>query len=157
MMEIERLFNPQTIAVDMGNVSKTEAFRLLANLLVQAGFIKNQAPVVTQLEEREDLGPTGLGHGVAVPHARCEEMRGLAMAIGIAPKGLAFDSGDGEPVSILVMILAPQFEKGSHLIAVAQLSRILRNDETRRRLKRAKNAEEVVQILRDASGELGGC
>lgn len=156
MMEIERLLNPQTISVAMGGVSKSEAFQQLVSLMEQAGLIQNKAPVVTKLEERESLGPTGLGHGVAVPHARCEGMNGLAMAIGIAPSGLAFDSGDGEPVSILVVIVAPQGDMGSHVLAVAQVSRILHNDDTRKRLKRARNADEVIDILSEASHNLGG-
>lgn len=153
-MNIENLISPELIVTGMPSGTKAEALKALTQLLSQAGLVSNDALVLDKVREREDLGHTGLGHGVAVPHARCEGADGLSLAIGICPEGLDFDSGDGEPVSILVLIVANQRQMGAHVVAVAQISRILHKVEVRKRVLKASTREEVAEILIDAARNL---
>lgn len=153
-MDVSKLLSPETITVNLEASSKEEAFEKLTQLLYEAGRINNCAPILNGLREREELGPTVLGHGVAIPHTRTGGLEGIAAAVGILPKGLDYDSGEDDPINIMVVIVASARERGAHVVAVSQISRILHNDQTRNQVLKAGSPEEVFRVFKDSSASI---
>ena len=99
--------------------------------------------------EREALGSTGIGQGVAIPHCKLEALKEQVAALGISPKGLEFDALDGEPVNIVFLLVAPMDASGNHLKALAKISRLLKDKFFRQALRDAKSPEELLRIIRE--------
>ncbi len=96
---------------------------------------------------REQLGSTGIGHGVAIPHGRMPGLNMPVLALALHPEGVDFDSIDGEPVHIVVLLLVPDSDDRQHLELLAQLARILQQENTRDELLRADSRERVAALF----------
>lgn len=102
------------------------------------------------LDAREQLASTGVGSGVAIPHGRVAGLESLRAALAVHKKGVAFDAVDGEPVHVLVAILAPEGKPSQHLKTLAAASRVLRDANVRKRLLESSSVEEALSTLRAA-------
>jgi PTS system nitrogen regulatory IIA component len=131
--------------------TKDGVIRELVGLLVKTGSIKEKdVPKLVQiLLNREALGSTGIGQGVAIPHGKSDCVSRLVGAVGISRPGLGFDSLDGEPVHILFLLMAPEGSAGPHLKALARISRLLKEKHFRDSLRAAKDEKVLLKILRD--------
>ena len=98
-------------------------------------------------ETRERLATTGVGEGVAIPHAKLDNLDNISMAIGISRTGIHFDAVDGQPVHIFVALLAPEGSTGEHLKALAGISRILKDPSFRNKLLGAKSSQEIYDAI----------
>ena len=97
--------------------------------------------------ERERLGSTGIGDGIALPHGKLRELKRLLISFGRSINGLNFDSIDEEPAYLFFLLLAPENSAGKHLKALAKISRMLKDGNFRRRLMGAKSRAEVYKII----------
>jgi len=104
--------------------------------------------------EREKLGSTGIGQGIAVPHTKTEQIDDLVGAVGISDDGVSFDALDGEPVYIIFLILAPSKSIGLHLKALAKIARLLKDKTFRNALRKSTSASEVARIIREDEEKL---
>lgn len=102
------------------------------------------------LMEREGLGSTGIGEGVAIPHGKVPGIDRLVAAFGRSRDGVQFASIDGKPVRLFFLILAPENSAGMHLKALARISRLLKDERFRGRLLAAEDAEGLSQVFREA-------
>ena len=127
--------------------SKEAALRALASLLVKPEETLNEEAVYDALAERERLASTGVGNGVAVPHARLEGLKGLRAAVAVHKTGVDFKAIDGLTVHILVGILGAWSEPQKHLALLAQVSRALRVRSNRDALIAAASAEEAHGLI----------
>ena len=125
-----------------------EVLGSLVGPLVASGELRSADGAVEALLAREALGSTGIGEGVALPHAKLRGIEGLSIVVGRCPEGAAFDASDGKPVTLFFLILAPEHSSGMHLKALAKISRMVRDRETRRRLLAAADAAEIHAILK---------
>ncbi len=118
--------------------------------LIQTGKVDSAAKkdVLKALLQREEMGSTAIGGGIALPHARLEKIKNIVVCIGISPEGIDFDSLDEEPVSILVMLLSHQKEAGLHLKMLAMLARILRDKYFVQQVRQSRSEEEIVTLLK---------
>jgi mannitol/fructose-specific phosphotransferase system IIA component (Ntr-type) len=107
--------------------------------------------IVKAVMRREQLGTTGIGRFIAIPHSRHPSVDRLIGNLGVAPGGLPFDSLDGEPVYVFVLLVSPQDRPGDHLRALEAVVRAMRNDEFVQALRGAKSREEIWAILEGAS------
>src|SRR5207237_2547988 len=105
---------------------------------------------------RELLGSTGIGRGVAIPHTKHASVDRLVGTLAVAPQGVAFDSLDGEPVYIFVLLISPQDRPGDHLRALENVSRCLRDDSFVKALRQATSREEVSRLLEAGSNHQPG-
>lgn len=153
-MDVVKLLSPDTITTDLRASTKEEAFDHLTRLLYEAGRIEDREAILRGLREREELGPTVLGHGVAIPHTRSTGLEGIAVAVGVIPAGLDYDSGEDAPIQIMVVIVASNQERGAHVVAVSQISRILHDDRIRTRVLHAESPDEVIQVFQQGSENL---
>jgi PTS system nitrogen regulatory IIA component len=127
--------------------SKETALRAIASLLVKPEETLNEEIVYDALAERERLASTGVGNGVAVPHARLEGLKGLRAAVAVHKAGVDFKAIDGLPVHILVGILGPRSEPQKHLALLAQVSRALRVRSNREALIAAASEQEAHELI----------
>jgi len=127
----------------------SEAQSKRALLTEMAGMLTSMDPdlVLEVIMAREQLGSTGMGHGVAIPHGRMKALNNPVVAVAIHEQGLDFDAIDDALVHIVVMLLVPDDDSKVHLELLAKLARLLQQDAVRTQLRHAKDAEAVVTLL----------
>lgn len=124
--------------------------------MVQALLTANKIPqseydsIVKAIMKREELGSTGIGRGVAVPHTKHPSIDRLVGTVAVSSEGVDFDSLDGERVHLFFLLISPPDRPGDHLRALENVSRQLRDETFCKFLKQAKNAEDIVQLLEEA-------
>ena len=135
--------------------SKEAVIREMVQALVDAGRIAagDQDGIVKAIMKREDLGSTGIGRGVAVPHTKHPSVDRLVGTVAVSPSGIEFESLDGEPVHLLFLLVSPPDRPGDHLRALENISRQLRDDAFCRLLKAAKGPVEIKNLLEDADAQ----
>ncbi|MGQ9653849.1 MAG: PTS sugar transporter subunit IIA [Thermodesulfobacteriota bacterium] len=111
------------------------------------------ARLVQVLLEREKLGSTGIGDGVAIPHGRLREVNQMIASFGRSIKGLNFDSLDGKPTHLFFLLVAPENSAGIHLKALARISRLFKDPQFRQTLMSARDQEEIFRIIREEDGK----
>lgn len=128
---------------------KESIVREMVGNLRSAGYFKDgdQDDIVKAIMKREMLGSTGIGRGVAIPHTKHAGVDRLVGTIGVSPNGIPFDSLDGEPVYLLVMLISPQDRPGDHLRALENVSRSLRDDNFIKSLRQAGSREKIWEQL----------
>jgi PTS system fructose-specific IIA component/PTS system nitrogen regulatory IIA component len=131
---------------------KESVIREMVGALVKAEKIQqdDSDDIVKAILKREELGSTGIGRGVAVPHTKHPSVERLVGTVGISPDGVDFDSLDGEKVQLLFLLVSPPDRPGDHLRALENISRQLRDDMFCKFLKQAKSAEDICQLLAEA-------
>jgi len=150
------LTSPETIFDCLGSTSKDGAIGEMVEGLVAAGRLAREAsgPVVKALLEREALGSTGIGRGVAVPHAKDRNVRGVMMAIGRSHKGIEFAALDGKPVHLVFLLLSSDGSPAAHLDALAGIAKLARDEHFRRLLRGAEGPAELHAVLREVGAEI---
>lgn len=133
---------------------KRDAMRLLARLLAPAAGV-DQSRVEEILVAREKLQSTGIGDGVAIPHASCDEAPAQAAALLLCPHGVAFDAIDGGEVTIVFGVVGPRRATGDHLRTLARISRLLRDAATRERLAHSTTADGAFKLIADQDSSMG--
>ncbi len=135
--------------------SKEGVIREMVQALVDAGRIAagEQEGIVKAIMKREDLGSTGIGRGVAVPHTKHPSVDRLVGTVAVSPAGIEFESLDGEPVHLLFLLVSPPDRPGDHLRALENISRQLRDDTFCRLLKAAKGPVDIQHLLEEADAQ----
>jgi PTS system fructose-specific IIA component/PTS system nitrogen regulatory IIA component len=137
---------------------KKSVIRAMTRSLVEAGRIneKDYEGIVEAILKREELGSTGIGRGVAVPHTKHPSIDKLVGTVAISQQGVDFDSLDGEKVHLLFLLISPPDRPGDHLRALENISRQLRDDTFCRFLKQSKTPDDVSQLLDEADNNQFG-
>lgn len=148
-MKITDILGKQAIKVGMEAIDKEGALKELVEVLSKVKDIGDKKAIVKGLIERENLGSTGIGQGIAIPHAKTDKLNELIAVLCISKKGVEFDALDGEPVFIFFLLVAPKDSAGPHLKALAKISRLLRDSFFCELLKRAKDSSEIYEIIRN--------
>ncbi|MEW6234057.1 MAG: PTS sugar transporter subunit IIA [Candidatus Omnitrophota bacterium] len=146
-MNLLDLISPRCIKVPLEAKNKTEAISELVDLVASVKQLPHRQAIFEALMEREEVGSTGIGHGVALPHAKCVEVKEICVACGFTPEGVDFDALDQEPVYIFFLILAPRSAPGQHLKVMASLTRLLSKASAREELLKAKTPDDAYSIL----------
>ncbi len=145
------------IVVDLKATGKEQAIREIVTSLQAAGQLKAEdlEGVIRAILGREELGSTGIGQGVAVPHTRHPTAGRLIGTVALSRTGVDFAALDGEPVDIFFLLISPPNQPGDHLRALENISRHLKDDEFVSFLRQAKTKEQVTEVLDDADGRAG--
>ncbi len=132
--------------------SKEGVIREMVRALVDAGKIasSDEESIIKAILKREDLGSTGIGRGVAVPHTKHPGVTRLVGTVAVSQKGIDFESLDGEPVQLFFLLVSPPDRPGDHLRALESISRQLRDDTFCKLLKVAKEPAAIQQLLEEA-------
>ncbi|MFM7741173.1 MAG: PTS sugar transporter subunit IIA [Planctomycetota bacterium] len=142
----------ESIKVDLDATSKEGVIRELVNALISSGILtaEQEEPIVQAIMKREELGSTGIGRGIAVPHTKHASVSQPVGTVGISRGGVDFQSLDGEKVQLFFLLISPPDRPGDHLRALENISKQLQDDTFCRFLKQSKTANDVRQILEEA-------
>lgn len=135
--------------VDLKGQTKPEVLAELANSLVAAVPSLDRAELYAMLIEREKLGTTAMGDGIAIPHARIESLDRVLAVFGLSRDGVDFDSLDGKSTHLFFLLVAPGREGSAHLLLLARLSRLLGVDAFRARLRDVKSTDELFRAIEE--------
>lgn len=138
---------------DIKAIDKNGVLREFAGLLKATGKVREEDGIVRVLAEREALGSTGIGDGVAIPHGKVRGLQEIVVAFGRSRNGVDFQSLDGKPVYLFFLLLTPDDNPGDHLKVLARISRILKNPVLRENLRTALPGQEVRKIILDEDGK----
>ena len=151
-MKFNDFVNVSAIRAELTAYDKESVLRELVAALVEAGAIAEaeQDSIVAAIMKREELGSTGIGRGVAVPHTKHASVDRLVGTVGVSSEGVDFKSLDGEKVQLFFLLISPPDRPGDHLRALENISRQLRDDTFCRFLKQSKTPEDIQQLLEEA-------
>jgi fructose-specific phosphotransferase system IIA component len=140
------------ISLDLKAKNKKEALLELSQLLAISDSIDDYSIIETALLDREALGSTGIGKGVAIPHAKTDFANQLTIAFGRSTNGVNFDSLDGEDVNLFFVFASPLSDSTVYLKILARVSRLIRSENFRNRLLTATTHEEILEIITSEEG-----
>ena len=152
MFEVSDLVNAERVLLDIKVNSKRELFQDLAEAVERATGIE-EGFVLAALIQREKLGTTGIGDGIAVPHARLAELRGIKGFFARLATPVDYDSLDDEPVDLVFLIIAPEAGNAEQLKALARIARLMRDPNVAARLRAEPTPAQVLGILRGQGRE----
>jgi mannitol/fructose-specific phosphotransferase system IIA component (Ntr-type) len=149
-----RLVDERLIFPDLTGTNVEEALEEMSAGLVRAGVVSDADDLARRLIEREHMGSTGLGGGLAIPHCKVRELSDVVLAVGLSRAGVDFRAPDGAPVTLIFLVLSPSEAPALHLQALARISRVIRMPGIADGLRGARTGAEVASILKDAERQL---
>ncbi|MDD5156414.1 MAG: PTS sugar transporter subunit IIA [Candidatus Omnitrophica bacterium] len=149
-IRLSRVLKENLIDLELQSKNKNEAISQLVELLSKSRKIKNKKLFLKAMLERERLGSTGIGNGVAIPHAKSEGVGDFIIAFARKDSGIDFGALDGEKTYLFFAMASSKNEVGAHLKVLAQISSLVRDKFIVELLRRAKNRKEILKIISDA-------
>lgn len=148
-MRLTEILQPGCIKVPLEATEKKDAIFELVDLMAAQDVIDNPDTVKDAVWQRESTRTTGIGHGLAIPHGKCECKAGLSMAIGKPAQPIEFKSIDGRPVNVIILLVSAADQTGPHIQALATISRMMTNDSFRNAIRAAPTPEAVHKLIED--------
>ena len=152
-MRITDLLDAKSISLNLSPKSKSEALDMAVDLMVKSGKINDREGYRKQVYLREEESTTGIGEGIAIPHGKCDAVDRPGLAAMVIKDGVDFDSIDGDQVTLLFLIAAPNTEDNVHLDVLSKLSVLLMDEEFSKSLRNAKSVDEFISIVDKADDE----
>lgn len=146
-MKIKELLDEACIAPELKATNKDDVISELATLLAHNHPEIEPDKLIHTLLDREKLGSTGIGHGVAIPHGKFPNLNRMLVGFGRSAKGVSFDAQDSKAVHIFFVLVAPENATSLHLKALARLSRLLKEDSFRSRLLHCQTSKEIYNTI----------
>ena len=146
-MRLRDILEKPCIIPALRATSKQDVIQELAQTITKSHASLQTEDLVAVLIERENLGSTGIGNGVAIPHAKMKGVSRIIAAFGKSDQGVEFGSQDDQPAFLFFVLVAPENAAGQHLKALAKLSRILKNPEFRSRLIKSGTQDEIFNLI----------
>ena len=151
-MRITDLLDKRSISLDAAPVDKKATLDMAVELMAKSGKLMDVEQYRAQVYAREEESTTGIGEGIAIPHGKCDAVKTPGLAAMVIKNGVDYDSLDGEPVTLLFLIAAPNTKDNVHLDVLSKLSVMLMDENFTTSLRNAKSVEEFLQII-DAADE----
>lgn len=146
-MKIKQILAKDSIISHLKATTKEQAIEEIAALIAETHGRNSPDEIIQVLIEREKLGSTGIGNGVAIPHGKLRTINQIVTGFGRSLSGIEFDSQDGKPAHLFFVLLAPENAASLHLKALARLSRLLKDQSFRDKLMDAKTGEEIYNEI----------
>jgi len=147
-MRISQLLNKGSIIVNLSASDKKGAIDELA-LAISKTTKASAKEIAIVLMEREQLGSTGIGGGIAIPHGKLDSVQSIIVGFGLSKKGIEYDSLDNKPVHIFFLLLTPENSTGGHLKVLAQISKLLKMDQFKKDLIAALSVDDIYDTIID--------
>ncbi|MCF8035896.1 MAG: PTS sugar transporter subunit IIA [Desulfobacteraceae bacterium] len=145
-MKILDYINEQTVLTDLGSGDKKGVIDELAQPVAELTGLDHRE-IVRVLIERERLGSTGIGDGIAIPHGKINGLESLVLGFGLSRKGVNFDALDGKPTHIFFLLLSPDNSTGIHLRILARISKLLKEAAFKEKLMQAKAQADIISTI----------
>jgi fructose-specific phosphotransferase system IIA component len=155
-MRLSDILKKSHIKVPMAAKNKKDAIAELVGVLAAAHELKDEKVLLNSVLERESTRTTGIGNGLAIPHGKCAGVDHLVVAIGKPETPIEFESIDGRPVSLIVLLASPPDQTGPHIQALARISRLMTVDAFRQAMRNATNADQVYDAVVAQENNMGG-
>ena len=149
MISLSKILDVGCVRLNLLARNKEEAMTEMANLLVKAGKLADSTSLIIALLERERMVSTGIGEGIAIPHAMLSEVNETVLAFGRKREGLSFDALDRKPVRLIFLLVGPEKQELTHLQVLSRLARFLRDPVFRNNLLEAEEEQGVMEFLRE--------
>lgn len=151
-MKFSDFVKKDAIRANLQSTTKEAVIDELVQSLLDTGEINSDQrdDIIAAIMKREELGSTGIGRGVAVPHTKHPSVTSLVGTVGVSETGVDFDSLDGERVQLFFLLISPPERPGDHLRALENISRQLRDESFCRFLKQSKTSDDIQQLLQEA-------
>jgi PTS system nitrogen regulatory IIA component len=146
-MQLNQILKIEFINANLLAKNKDEALEELVNTIIRGGLKLNSSSIIDILKQRESLGSTGIGDGVAIPHGKISDINDIVVAFGRSDEGIVYDSLDGKPVHLFFLLLAPENSAGQHLKILAKISKMLKDANFRKKLLKAGSQSELYEII----------
>ena len=146
-MRISEILNKDLLIPNLQSTNKKGVLEELAAALVGQRKLDDLDQVVEVLLDREKLGSTGIGDGIAIPHGKVRDLKGVVASFGRSRDGIDFESIDQKPAHLFFLLVAPENSAGVHLKALARISRLLKDPSFRQRLMEAETREDLFRII----------
>lgn len=146
-MKLSKFCDESLIQFHLKGASKQAVIEELVELASSSNMIKDQGQLLRDVLEREELVTTGVGHGVAFPHAKTTSAKGIVITFGRHDKGIDFDAMDQKPVHLFFLIAAPEDAIGAHLNVMSRLSYLMKLEENRAKLMKVSSPGDVMTLL----------
>ena len=153
-MKLTEFITKDVIIDDLKSSDKVGVLKELVDKLVEVGKIKNGEYALEVLLNREKIGSTGIGDGVAIPHGKMKGLKNVIAAFGRSKKGVDFDALDKKPVHLFFLYLGPEDAPGVHLKILARTTRVIKDAKFREKLKSAKDADEIYKLILEEDEKL---
>jgi len=153
-VKIAEMLDPAAIVAELQGTGKKDVLAELTEALVTANPALNRDEVIRVLLERERLGSTGIGDGVAIPHGKLKHLDRQLIAFGLSSKGIEFDAMDGKPARLFFLLIAPEDAVGIHLKTLARISKLLKAPLVRERLLSARDRQQIHGIIMEEEENL---
>ncbi len=153
-MKLSDIISLDCIVPDLKARDKSGVLRELAKAICNVEGSLEEHSLVKVLKEREKLGSTGIGDGVAIPHGKINGIDRPLMCFGRSKQGVDFESMDAKPVYLFFLLIAPENSAGAHLKVLAKIAKMLKNSGLRKRLLEAKDREEIYNIITQGDEDL---
>jgi mannitol/fructose-specific phosphotransferase system IIA component (Ntr-type) len=145
---LSELLKEDRIRVPLGGRTKDDLLRELVELATPGCGRDTVETILTAVRDREQLLSTGIGSGVAIPHGKTPVVDQLIMAAGVTGEPVDFDALDGQPVELLFLLIGPESASGAHIKVLSRISRLLRREELRERLRDATSGTDFLRVVR---------
>ena len=153
-MNLLDILSLESTIVDLKGESKEDIIAELVNSLPVGDAITDRDQVLQAVLDREKIMSTGIGDGIAIPHGKSAAVTELVAAMGTQRRGVDFDALDGEPAFVFFLLVSPANVSGPHIKALARISRLLKNDEFKKKLIEANSAEEIIATIEAAERDI---
>ena len=153
-MNLLDILSLESTIVDLQGESKEEIITELVNSLPVSDSITDRDQVLQAVLDREKIMSTGIGDGIAIPHGKSAAATELVAAMGTQRRGVDFDALDGEPAFVFFLLVSPANVSGPHIKALARISRLLKNDEFKKKLIDADSAEKIIATIEAAERDI---
>lgn len=152
-MILTQILQPTCVKVPLESKNKKSAIIELVDLLAANSLLLDRDVTLQAVLTREQTRSTGIGSGIAIPHGKCQAVKELVMAVGIADEPIDFESVDDKPVKIIILLVSPADQTGPHIQALAKISRLMLDQEFKGKLESAGSAEELYELLSSKENE----
>lgn len=148
MINLLDILSPACVKVPLAATTKRGVIEELVDMLASAGKVSDAQALKDAVWTREQTRTTGIGLGLAIPHGKCAGMSGLAMAIGKPSEPMNFESIDGQPVKLIVLLASPPDKQSDHIQALARISRLMNMEEFRNKAYATISSQELFELFR---------
>jgi len=152
-MILTQILQPTCVKVPLEGKDKQSVIVELVDSLDANGLLLDKDVVLEAVLAREQTRSTGIGSGIAIPHGKCKAVKELVMAVGIADEPIDFESVDGKPVTIIILLVSPADQTGPHIQALARISRLMLDEQFKHKLEEAGSAEQAYEVLSNKENE----
>lgn len=146
-MKLSKFCDESLVVFNLKAGGKNDVIGELVNLVSSSNMVKDSDQLLKDVIDRENLVTTGVGYGVAFPHAKTRAVKGIVIAFGRSEKGIEFDAMDHKPVHLFFLIAAPEDAIGAHLNVMARLSYLMKSEKNRQKLMEASSPGDVLALI----------